>query len=140
MHGPTFPFAPMKTYGPISVNLREKLELLSLKLFFSSPFTHLPFPQKFGPPSFDFFFPLSYFPFFLIIIFKIFFIWTLGSHCAMCPSLIRVCYCPTKIYLFSVQFILNKLSLSHFLTSEIFIKISSLESLATYHPENRKNF
>ena len=32
-----------------------------------------------------------------------------------------------------------KLSSSHFLTSEIFIKISSLESLTTYHPENRKN-
>ena len=57
----------------------------------------------------------------------------------MCPSLIRVRFYPETIYLFSVQFILNELSSSNFLTSEIFVKISSLESLATYHPENRKN-
>ena len=44
-----------------------------------------------------------------------------------------------KIYLFLVHFILNELSSSHFLTFEIFIKISSLKSLATYHPENPKN-
>ena len=46
---------------------------------------------------------------------------------------------PRTIYLFSIQFILNELSSSHFPTSETFVKISSLESLATYHPENRKN-
>ena len=34
---------------------------------------------------------------------------------------------------FIVQFILNVLSSSHFPTFEIFVKISSLESLATYH-------
>ena len=44
------------------------------------------------------------------------------------------------IYLFSVQFILNELNSSHFLTSEIFIKISSLKSLMAYHPKNRKIF
>ena len=43
------------------------------------------------------------------------------------------------IYFFSVQFILIELSSSHFMTSEIFVKISSLKSLATYHPKNRKN-
>ena len=57
----------------------------------------------------------------------------------MCPSLIRVYFYPETIYLFSVQFIFNELSSSYFLTFEIFIKISSLESLVTYHPENRKN-
>ena len=57
----------------------------------------------------------------------------------MCPSLIRVRFCPKKIYLFSVQFILNELSSSQFLTFKIFVKISSLESLETYHTENRKN-
>ena len=57
----------------------------------------------------------------------------------MCPSLIRVRFCPETIDLFSVQFILNELSLSHFLTFEIFVKILSLESMATYHLEKRKN-
>ena len=38
-----------------------------------------------------------------------------------------------------VQFILNEINSSHILTSDIFVKILSLESLATYHPENRKN-
>ena len=59
---------------------------------------------------------------------------------AQCPSLIRVRFYPEIIYFFSVQFILNELNLNNFLTSEIFVKISSLESLATYHPENRKKF
>ena len=57
----------------------------------------------------------------------------------MCPSLIWICFYFKIIYLFSVQSILNELSLNHFLTFEIFIKISSLELLATYHLENRKN-
>ena len=56
----------------------------------------------------------------------------------MCPSLIRVRFFPETIYLFSVQFILNELSSSYFLTSEVFVKISSLESQETYHPETRK--
>ena len=57
----------------------------------------------------------------------------------MCPSLIWVRFYSEIIYFFSVQFILNELSSSHFLTSKIFIKISSFESLETYHLENRKN-
>ena len=61
--------------------------------------------------------------------------WIHGSYC-----FIRVRFCPETIYLFSIHFILNELSPSHFLTFEIFVKISSLESLATYHSENRKNF
>ena len=47
---------------------------------------------------------------------------------------------PRNNLLFSVHSILNELSPNHFLTFEIFVKISSLESLTTYHPENRKNF
>ena len=80
MRGPTLPLVPTKTHGPISVNVRDKVEILSLK-FFS----------------------------------------------------------PSLSYLFSVQFILNELTSSYFLTFEIFVKISSLESLTTYYPENRKN-
>ena len=41
---------------------------------------------------------------------------------------------------FLVQIFLNELSSSHFPTSEIFVKILSLESLATHHPENHKKF
>ena len=41
--------------------------------------------------------------------------------------------------LFSIQFILNELNSSYFLTPEILIKISSLESLVTHHPEKHEN-
>ena len=44
-----------------------------------------------------------------------------------------------QFFFFSVQFILNELSLSHFLNFDILIKISSIESLVTYQIENRKN-
>ena len=57
----------------------------------------------------------------------------------MCLSLIWVDFYPKTTYFFSVQFILNELSLNHFPTSEIFVKILSLESLTTFHPENRKS-
>ena len=57
----------------------------------------------------------------------------------MCLSLIRVRFYPETNYFFSIQFILNELSSSHFLTSEIFVKISFLESLTTYHPAKCKN-
>ena len=59
-------------------------------------------------------------------------------HSSYC--FIRVRFCPKIFYFFSVHFILNELSPSHFLTSEIFIKISSLKSLVIYHPEIRKIF
>ena len=55
-----------------------------------------------------------------------------------CPSLIRVRFYLETIYFFSVQFSLNELNTNHFLIFEIFVKISSLKSLATYHSENRK--
>ena len=138
MRGPTFPFAPMKTYDSISLNLREKLKLLTPHL--SSPSCVSP-PHLFAKmwPFFHltFLFPSLIFFSFLLKFF--FLIWTHESHCAMCPPLIWICFCPEKIYSSSVQLILTKLSSSHFLTSEIFVKISSLESLATYHSENRKN-
>ena len=54
--------------------------------------------------------------------------------------LIRVRFFPEKFYLFSVHFIVNELRSSHFLTFEIFVKISSLKSLANYYPEIRKIF
>ena len=112
----------MKTHGPISVDLREK--------FLSLLFSFLPCTLPLC--SFLVFRFILFFPFFFLI-------WIHGSHCAMCPSLIRICFFPETIYIFSIQFILNEISSSHFLTSEIFVKISSLESLATYHPENRRN-
>ena len=61
-------------------------------------------------------------------------------YMARCPYLMRVHFYPEIIYSFSVQFSLNELNLSYFLTSEIFEKISSLELLTTYHPENHKKF
>ena len=110
-----FAFCSNKIYGPNSIDFREKFFSLypSLLSFFLAPSFICP-----SPP----------FDFYLLFFFS------------MCPSLIRVCFYPETIYLFLVQFILNELSSSHFLTSEIFVKISSLESLATYHSETRKNF
>ena len=128
MRGPTLSFTSTKTYGPIFVNLREKLELLSLKFFFSL------FSRTLSVSSF--LFPFE-FHFFLFIISFLFFIH--GSHCAMCPSLIQVCFFSETIYFFSVQFILNQLSPNHFLTFEVFVRTSSLDSLVTYQLENRKN-
>ena len=124
MRGLTLPFTQTIIYGPIVVDLRENLELLSLEFFF---FSRAPLCLF-----------LLTFLFFLFILFLKKF-WIHGSHCAMCPSLILVHFCPETIYFFSVQFSLNELSSIHFLTSDIFVKISSLKSLVTYHPKNRKN-
>ena len=77
--------------------------------------------------------------FIFLFIFVFFLIWIQGSHCAICSSLIQVHFYSRTIYFFVIKFILNELTSSHFLTSEFFIKISFLESLTTYHPENRKN-
>ena len=58
-------------------------------------------------------------------------------HSSMtCP----VHLCPETIYFFSVQFILNELNSSYFLTPEILVKISSMESLGTHYSETRKKF
>ena len=86
--------------------------------------------------------PLSFvfFPFYPLFLFYYYYYYYYyyfgyGSYC-----FIQVPFYPETIYFFSVHFILNELSPSHFLTSEIFIKISPLKSLMTYHPENRKIF
>ena len=50
----------------------------------------------------------------------------------MYPSLIRIRFYPKTIHFFSIQFILTELSSSYFLTSDIFIKISSMASLLMY--------
>ena len=113
----------MKIYGPISVNLREKRIKEKIKINIS-----LHALPRLSLLTFRFDFIL--FLFFLFII-----IWIHSLYC-----LIRIRFCPEKIYFFLVQFILNELNSSYFLTLEILLKISSLKSLATYHPENRKIF
>ena len=123
MRGSTLPFAPMKTHGPIFVDLRDKF----LSLLFSS----LSLSVSFSLTPLSVFF-LSFLAFYPFIFFYFLFL-------NMCQSLIRVRLCPETIYFFSVQFILNELSSIHFLTSEIFVKLLSLKSLVTYHLENRKN-
>ena len=80
--------------------------------------------------------PFNFSLFFIFILFFYSYYYYLDT-CSYC--LIQVRFYPETIYLFSVHFILNELSSSHFLTFEIFVKISSLKSLATYHPKNRKN-
>ena len=75
-----------------------------------------------------------YYYYYLLLLFLLYF-WIYDSYC-----FIQVRFCPEIIYFFLVHFILNEFSPSHFPTSEIFVKISSLELLTTYHPKNRKNF
>ena len=133
MRGLTLPFAPTKTYGPISIDLREKQRKEKKKISLSL-FT-LPLSRKM-----PFLFYFHFYPFFLFFLFLLFIfiliiiIWIHDSYC-----LIRVRFCRETIYLFSVHFILNEFSSSHFLTFEIFVKISSLKSLTAYHLENHKN-
>ena len=121
MRGPTLPFALTKTYGPNSVDLREKF--FSLYPYLFSLFFSLTFSAENASLPFCFVF---------------FFSFHLTFFLTMCPSLIRVRFYPETIYLLLVQFILHELSSIHFMTSEIFVKISSLELLATYHSETRK--
>ena len=73
--------------------------------------------------------------FLIIILIIIIIIWINDFYCP-----IRVHFYPENFYFFSVHFIVNELKSSHFLASEIFVKISSLKSLATYPPEIRKIF
>ena len=89
-------------------------------------------------PFFTFLF--DFFGFYLLFIYLLLLLllllfWIHGSY-----RFIRVRFCSETIYLFSIHFILNELSSSHFPTSEIFVKISSLKSLTAYHPENLKIF
>ena len=71
----------------------------------------------------------------LLLLLLLLLFWILDSYC-----FILVHFYPENIYFFSVHFILNELSPSHFLTSDIFVKISSMQSLTAHHPENRKIF
>ena len=132
MRGSTFHFAPTKTYDLISVDL-EIRDFFSFSLSLFLLLTLTPSPS----PLFSFltlFFLCIVFFFFSLFLFYLKF-----GYMAQCPSLIWVRFYPETIYFFSVQFSLNELSSSHFLTSEIFVKISSLESVMTYHPEHHKN-
>ena len=62
------------------------------------------------------------------------------AHIASCVHLLfGSMSTPKQFIYFQFNLFLNELSSSYFLTSNIFVKISSLESLVTYHPENRKN-
>ena len=83
-------------------------------------------------PIFFLFYILILFYFIIIIIIIL---WIHSSY-----YFIRVHFYLENFYFFSVHFILNELSPHHFLTSEIFVQISSLKSLVTYHPENHKIF
>ena len=128
MRGPTLPFAPMKTYYSILVDFREmKKRKRNISLSFSFSLSVL---SSFSPFLLLLFSFLSFFFLFILFIFFKF---------VMCPSFVQVRFCTETIYLLSIHFILNELSSSHFPTSEIFVKISSLKSLTTYNPENRKN-
>ena len=112
MHGPTLSFALTKTYGPIGVNLREKLKLLtphfsSPSRFFSCPpliVRSLLLPQN-GP----FFLLLFIFLFFFILflffpLFSLFlsFFFLFGSY----PTELPCCSIPIpfKFSFFSLLF------------------------------------
>ena len=86
-------------------------------------------------PVFDFYVCFLFSFFLIIILIIIIIIWINNFYC-----LIRVHFYPENFYFFSVHFIVNELKSRHFLASEIFVKILSLKSLATYHLEIRKIF
>ena len=92
-------------------------------------------PDALSPFLLFFFSFLSFILFFYYYYYYYYYYFGYSSYC-----FIQVPFYPETIYFLSVHFILNELSPSHFLTSEIFIKISSLKSLVTYHPKNRKVF
>ena len=121
MRGSTLPSVPTKTYDSISVNLKEKQKNKNKNKISHS--NVLPLPSFF----LLFFF---YFRFYLLFFYYYYFYIIIRIHGSYC--LIQIHFCLEIIYFFSVQFILNELSSSHFLTFEIFVKISSLKSLTTY--------
>ena len=114
----------MKTYCSIFIDLRKNQREKN-KIFLSLS-TRLPLRSPFSILTFIHFFS------FIIIIIIILNTWFILLHSG--PFL------PSNNLIFLVHFILNELSPSHFLTSDIFVQISSLKSLVTYHPENRKIF
>ena len=112
MRGSTLPFALMKIYDPISIDLREK------QIFF--PFL------SFSSRS-----PSVFLPFLTFILFIFYFLSYVHISFRFISS-------PKQFIYFSVQFILNELSSIHLLIYDIFVKISSLELLTTYYPETCK--
>ena len=82
MRGPTLPRAPMKTHGPISVDLREKFLYLLFSFLSISPLTPSALPfffLHFSP------FCFSYFLFFSFIIFFSFLFFFFFSSCFIFP-------------------------------------------------------
>ena len=116
----------MKTYGPISVNLIKKQGEEKIKNLFSLSRTLCFTVSCFF--LFIFFFSNYYSYYYYYYLDNRFY----------CP--IRVHFYPGNFYFFSVHFIVNELKSSHFLASEIFVKISPLKSLTIDHPEIRKIF
>ena len=122
----------MKAYGPIFVNLREKRREGKNKTnsLTSRSNSHVRLHLM------DIF---RFFILFIIIIIILLLLYYYLTTWLILPHLVS--FLPRKkIYLFSFHFILNELSSSHFLSSEIFVKSSSLKSLTVYHSENRKIF
>ena len=112
---------PMIQFPYILKRSKERKNKIKISLFLS---LSIPYVRPLLP------FLILSFLFSIIIII----IWIYDSYC-----LNRVHFYSKTIYFFSVQFILNERSSSHFMSSEIFVKISSLKSLMAYHLENRKN-
>ena len=85
MRGPTLPFAPTKTYSPISVDLREKqfFSFLSLSFLLFSLSASPPPPFLYFLHLFDFFFLFDFFP--LFSLFLSFFL-AFPSHTRMVPK------------------------------------------------------
>ena len=125
MRGPTLPLTPTKTHDPISVDLRVKRNFFFFSLSLSLSTYCLQFVLFFFLSVFICF-PFLFFLFFFFLFFYF------GHMDYIAPSVhhsFRSVSTQKKNYLFSVQFILTELSSSHFLTSEIFVKILFLESL-----------
>ena len=108
------------------MNKKNKKKILSLYALFS----HMPF-----------FFAVLFFFSFLSFIYLLFLFLLLYYYLNTWFILFYSDpFLPRNNLFFSVHFILNELSPSHFLTFEIFVQISSLKSLVTYYSENRKIF
>ena len=114
MRGPTLPFAPMKTYGPISINLREKRKK---KIFLSFSFFSLSLSTLFFclpkngllPLFFTFLIPFLFFYLFIFLfIFFFFFLvlsfplfppldtWLNLSHSHKCTTCHATCHPDTR--------------------------------------------
>ena len=87
----TLPISPTKTYGLISIDIREKVEFLSLP----SLLRHSPALTPNGPYVFFFFFYFSFFffyfifilLFFIFLIFFPYFIFPISYKCTICHAM-----------------------------------------------------